>query len=84
MPDHYSHSPYAEQMKSTEYKRCKREVDGSETCDEIIQKYVTEEPASEWEQMSPQPAAYAKKQTGAQAEAPALQEKLQSLFSADP
>ena len=79
MPDHYSHSPYAEQMKSTEYKRCKREVDGSETCDEIIQKYVTEEPADEWGQMSPQPAAYAKKQ-----EAPVIQEKLQSLFSADP
>jgi len=46
-------------MKSTEYKRCIINVDGSKTCDKIIQKYVTEEPAREWEQMSPQPVGYA-------------------------
>lgn len=53
-----SSSPYAEQMKETEYKHCKRDRYGAETCDEIIQKYVTEEPAQEWEKLSPQPAAY--------------------------
>ena len=45
-------------MKETEYKHCKRDMYGAETCDEIIQKYVTEEPAQEWEKLSPQPAAY--------------------------
>jgi hypothetical protein len=55
-------------MKETEYKHCKRDMYGAETCDEIIQKYVTEEPAQEWEKLSPQPAAYRQDMTAEQLE----------------
>ena len=55
-------------MKETEYKHCKRDRYGAETCDEIIQKYVTEEPAQEWEKLSPQPAAYRQDMTAKQLE----------------
>ena len=54
-------------MKETDFKHCKRDVYGTEICDEIIQKYVTEEPAHEWEMMHPQPAAYRQDMTAEQA-----------------
>ena len=52
--------PYAEQMRETDYKQCRRDMYGQEVCDEYVKKYMTEEPSREWEQMQPQsrPAAY--------------------------